>query len=128
MENKIFYRVGNNESEQGLWYGFDGEFTGLIHDKFDFCTNSELPMPYDSDVVGWLSATDNLNELFFWFTKKDIKQLEEFGYGISVYLASEYRVYENHWVIKQDTSKFKVYLPVDSLGELYDEKTYEKIK
>jgi hypothetical protein len=115
METKIFYRVGNVETQQGLWYDFKGNFTGLIHDKYDFCTNYELPMPFDPDVIGWLSATDNLNELFFWFTKEDIEQLEEFGYGIGVYEATEYRFYDNHWVIKQDSSIFKTYIPVDSL-------------
>ena len=115
MKKKIFYRVGNVDSQQGLWYDFNGNFTGLIHDKFDFCTNSELPMPYDKKVIGWLSSTDNLNELWFWFTKEDVKKLEEFGYGIGVYEATDYKIYENHWVIKQDTSIFKTYLPVDSL-------------
>lgn len=115
MGKKIFYRVGNVESEQGLWYDFKGNFTGLIHDKYDFCTNSDLPMPYEEGVVGWLSSVDNLNDLFFWFTKEDVKQLENFGYGIGVYEATEYRKYENHWLIKQDSSKFKVYLPIESL-------------
>lgn len=115
METKIFYRVGNTETEQGLWYDTKGNFTGLIHDKFDFCTNHELPMPYDSTVVGWLSSTDQLNDLFNWFTREDIRQLEKFGYNISVYEATEYRQYENHWLIKQDTSIIKVNLPVDSI-------------
>lgn len=115
METKIFYRVSNLESQQGLWYDFDGNFTGLIHNKFDFCTNNELPMPYNKDVVGWLSTVDKLNELFFWFTKEDIKKLEEFGYGIAVYEATEYMIHENHYLIKQDSSIFKTYLPVDSL-------------
>ena len=116
MEAKIFYRVGNLETEQGLWYDVNGKFTGLIHDKYDFCTNSELPMPFDPDVVGWLSATDKLETLFFWFTKEDIAQLEEHDYNILVYEATEYREYENHWLIKQDTSVVKVNLPIESIG------------
>jgi len=53
---------------------FEGNFTGLIHDKFDFCVNNALPMPYNKDVKGWLSATDKLNDLFGWLTKEDIKK------------------------------------------------------
>ena len=115
LKKKIFYRVGNLKTEQGLWYDFDGKFTGLIHDKFDFCENSELPMPFDPNVVGWLSSVDKLNDLFFWFTKDDIKQLEEHGYNIGVYEATEYKAHENHWVIKQDSSVFKINLPIESL-------------
>jgi hypothetical protein len=112
---KIFYRVGNIETEQGLWYDFEGNFTGLIHDKFDFCENSELPMPYNPEIVGWLSAVDKLSDLFNWFTKEDISQLEEYGYRLSVYEATEYKTHENHWVIKQDSSVFKTNLPIDSI-------------
>ena len=114
-ESKIFYRVGNLETQQGLWYDFEGNFTGLIHDKFDFCENSELPMPYNEEVVGWLSATDKLNELFMWFPKEDIEKLEKFGYKIGVYEATEYRIHENHWLIKQDSSIHKVNLPINSI-------------
>lgn len=116
MEKKIFYRVGNTETEQGLWYDSEGNFTGLIHNKFDFCTNHKLEMPYDPTVCGWLSATDVLETLFFWFTKEDIAKLEKFGYRIGVYEAAEYREHENHWLIKQDSSKLLANLPIESIG------------
>lgn len=115
MEGKIFYRIANNETKQGLWYDYNGKFTGLIHDKYSFCTNHKLPMPFDERLIGWLSATDKLEILFLWFTKEDIKKLEEFGYSITVYEATEYKIYENHMVIKQDSSVIKVQIPVDSL-------------
>lgn len=102
---KTFYRVANVDTEQGLWYDFKGNFTGNIHGKFNFCMNSKLPMPFDNDIVGWLSATETLDELFSWFSKEDIERLEKAGYCITVYEASEYRFYNNHWLIKQDSSK-----------------------
>lgn len=49
---KQFYRVCNVETKQGLWYDQKGEFTGLIHTEFNFCTNSNLPMPYDENIRG----------------------------------------------------------------------------
>lgn len=107
MEAKLFYRVSNIHTEQGLWYDFKGNFTGLIHTEFNFCSNNELPMPYDQNVAGWLSATETFEELLYWFSEKDILELQKHGYSVSIYEATEYRMYENHWLIKQDSSKFK---------------------
>lgn len=73
METKLFYRVANHETQQGLWYDFKGNFTGFIHDKFNFCTNNKLPMPYDPNIVGWLSATETLDELFNWLLKRILR-------------------------------------------------------
>lgn len=105
METKLFYRVANHETQQGLWYDFKGNFTGFIHSKFNFCTNNKLPMPYDKNIVGWLSATETLDELFNWFTQKDIEELEKYGYKIALYEASEYKYHNNHWIIKQQSSR-----------------------
>lgn len=112
---KRFYRVSNTETNQGLWYDMEGNFTGLIHDKFDFCTNNELPMPYDEELVGWISATDTLEDLFNWFTKDDIKKLEEFGYKICVFEASEVKQYKNHLVINQASSKFLKFIDIKTI-------------
>lgn len=104
METKLFYRVANHETQQGLWYDFQGNFTGLIHNEYSFCSNRELPMPFDPNIIGWLSTTETLDELFLWFNETDIQELEKFGYRIAVYEASDYKKHHNHWVIKQDSS------------------------
>lgn len=101
---KRFYRVGNITTEQGLWYDFEGNFTGLIHNKFNFCKNHALPMPFDENVIGYLSATDDYETLFFWFTKEDIVELQKYGYQISVYESDDYKFHDNHWLINQKTS------------------------
>lgn len=118
MEKKIFYRVANNETKQGLWYNQEGEFTGLIHNEFDFCMNHELPMPYDKDIVGWLSSTDSLQDLFNWFSREDIRQLEEHGYYITTYEATKYRIHLNHFVIDQKTSKVKEIIPIEFVDSI----------
>lgn len=105
MIAKEFYRVGNIKTEQGLWYDQNGNFTGLIHNEFDFCMNKDLPMPFDEDIVGWLSTTDTLEDLFNWFSREDIKQLEKHGYYISIYKATDYREKYNHYVINQESSE-----------------------
>lgn len=114
MKPKIFYRVANTQTEQGLWYDFKGNFTGLIHDKFNFCANNQLQMPFDPEIVGWLSATETLDELFNWFNKKDIEKLEKHGHSITLYAASEYKYHNNHWVIKQNNSRLVKCLPLAS--------------
>ena len=46
---KSYYRVCHYETLQGLWYAFNGDFTGLIHDKFKFCLNNELELECNVD-------------------------------------------------------------------------------
>lgn len=115
MKPKIFFRIADNKTRQGLWYDYQGKFTGLIHGKYNFCGASKLPMPYDPRLIGWLSTTDKLETLFLWFTKDEIKRLEQSGYELSVYEATEYMEYENHWVIKQDSSRLKLTIPIDAI-------------
>lgn len=116
MKHKIFYRIGDvNTNQQGLWYDVNGNFTGLIHNKYNFCNASTLPMPFDPSIAGWLSTTDKLETLFLWFSKEEIKKLEEYGYQLCVYEATEYREYENHWIIKQDSSILKVTIPIEAI-------------
>lgn len=104
---KKFYRVSSPATEQGLWYDFKGNFTGLIHNEFDFCKNSSLEMPFDQDLVGWLSAVTELDDLWQWFTQEDIVALQIYGFYIHEYEASEWKWYEKfqHWVISQENSK-----------------------
>lgn len=108
-----FYRIGTDRQE-GLWYDKKGNFTGLIHDKFNFCLNSELKMPFDRELIGWLSVADSLGHLYQWFTREDILKLQEYGYHILEYEATDFKFYEpfQHNVINQKTSiltnKFKL--------------------
>lgn len=104
MEQKIFYRVSNVETEQGLWYDFQGNFTGLIHNEFSFCMNKDLPMPEDENIKGWLSTTDTLEDLYNWFTLEDIDKLKKHGYDIHRYVATNYKEHQGHFIICQKTS------------------------
>lgn len=104
MKTKIFYRVAHKDTNQGLWYDNKGEFTGLIHNELSFCKNKDLQMPFDESIVGWLSATDSLKDLWNWFTEEDVEQLEQHGFFITTYLATNYRYHNNHWVIDQHSS------------------------
>lgn len=101
---KTFYRVGDINTKQGLWYDQAGQFTGFIHGPLNFCANSELQMPFDAAIIGYLSATETLEELFVWFPITDIEQLEKYGFSILEYQAADFKQYANHWIINQQTS------------------------
>jgi hypothetical protein len=106
MNNSLF-RVCRPDTEQGLWYNFDGSFSGLIHSELSFCSSNELKMPFDDELVGFLSATRTLDELYNWFSVSELKKLEEFGWFVYEYQAENFKFYEKfqHFVICQKTSK-----------------------
>lgn len=113
-----YYRIAHKDTGQGLWYNSNGEFTGLIHNEFNFCMNTNLPMPFDNDLVGWLSATDSLDDLFNWFSKSDISELERYGWFITVYESEKVKQYKNHLVICQKTSVFKTRLYMSNINSI----------
>ena len=104
---KIYYRVCHKDTLQGLWYTFNGDFTGLIHNEFNFCQNKDLKMDFDEEIVGWLSATESLESLWQWFSKEDIIELQKYGWYIHEFEAKDCRFYERfqHFVIKQESAK-----------------------
>lgn len=107
MNTQTYYRVCHKESLQGLWYDFTGDFTGLIHDRFNFCQNTKLEMHHDPEIVGWLSAVKELDELYKWFSVEDIKQLQAHGWYIHEFSADQCKHYArfNHTVIDQESAK-----------------------
>lgn len=103
---KTYYRV-EADDKKGLWYDKEGNYTGLIHSKFNFCNSSDLKMPFDKELIGWISVATSLDNLFEWFNKKEILKLQKYGFKILMYEAEEIKKYDkfNHFVIKQDTAK-----------------------
>ena len=103
---KTYYRVCNIIQEKGLWYDTNGSFTGIIHKEYDFCGASVLPMDFDNELIGWLSAVEELDQLWGWFNKKEVKRLQEYNYFIYAFEAEEEKFYDNykHLVIKQETA------------------------
>ena len=73
--SKLFYRIGI-DTEEGLWYTKKGEFTGLIHRDFKWLKASSLEMPFDTELVGYLSVADSLEHLYQWFTREEIIALQ----------------------------------------------------
>ena len=100
---EIFYRIGCLGNNQGLWYSKTGEFTGLIHNEYNFCTNSSLEMPFDEEVKGFISVATSLEELYKWFPLNDIALLCQQGFAIEYYKSSEKKFYDKfqHYLIPQ---------------------------
>lgn len=107
MQTKIFYRVANIETHDGLWYDQQGIFTGKIHKEFDFLGASQLLMPEDKELVGFISVADSLEHLGQWFTKSERERLRESNYHTYAFLAEDYKYYSpfSHNVINQQTSR-----------------------
>lgn len=102
---RYFYRIGHPTI--GLWYSKDGEFTGFIHtEQFNWIGVSVLNMPFEEQLVGWISAADSLDHLYQWFTKEEILALQLKGYVIEEWIATDYKFYElyQHNVINKETS------------------------
>jgi len=102
---KLFYRIGV-ETKEGLWYDKEGKFTGLIHNEFNWCGASQLQMPFDPLLVGYLSVADTLEHLYQWFSKIEIIKLQTLGFNIYEYIAHDYKFYDlyKHNIINQNTS------------------------
>ena len=100
--NRLFYRVGK-EGEEGLWYNKQGEFTGLIHKEFSWCNASQLQMPFEQELVGYLSVADSLEHLYKWFNRAELLILQQKGFNIYEYSTDCYKFYDlyKHNVIHQ---------------------------
>lgn len=105
IEPKLFYRVGMGHGG-GMWYDRNGVFHGSInHPKYKMLQCHEVCMPFDKGIIGYLSVTDSLESLKNWFSDQDMEILEPLGFKVQVYEATDYKKYQNHWVINQYTSK-----------------------
>lgn len=114
---KTFFRIGNMYTQDGLWYNQDGEYTGLIHKDYEYCRSSKLPMKFDKDIVGYLSATETFSDLLNWFPISDIHQLEMKDFRVCIYQSDDYKQHNGHWLISKDSKLVGKYL----LSELYEE-------
>lgn len=104
--SKFFYRVeSDSDSIEGLWYNKEGVFTGLIHTEFKWLGASSLQMPYEPELVGYISVANSLEHLYDWFTRDEILKLQEIGFSICEYIADDFKFYDlyKHNVINQNS-------------------------
>jgi hypothetical protein len=99
MEKKVFYRVEGSDNHKGLWYDRDGTFQNRIANIYPPCKNGDLPMPYDDKVLGYLSAVDRIEDLYYWFSKEDLINMANHGFVLKKFESEDYIFYDTHWLI-----------------------------
>ena len=102
---RLFYRIGSIDSI-GLWYNKDGSYTGLIHNEFNWLNASKLEMPFDKELVNYISVADSLEHFYQWFNREEILKLQDLGFSIFEYSAIDWKFYSlyTHNVIHQESS------------------------
>ena len=103
---QIFYRVGTTD-QSGMWYDQNGNFHGAINSPaFKMLKCNQVQMPFCRETVGYLSATQTLEELEQWFPKEDMAVLEPLGFKILAYEVADCKFHKanNHWLINQKSS------------------------
>lgn len=82
----LVYRVENPIKGEGLWRDFDGNLNPVF-DKLSEGLCRSLPMPhnpevYKADGKSWFSAAPSKETLKHWFSKQDVIELINLGYGV----------------------------------------------
>jgi hypothetical protein len=105
MENKIktFYRMSKIDCNSSFWYDFNGNFTNIIQsDALSFLNAKNIPMPYNADVLGYLSGCDTLVNLYNWFTHEEMLRLQKMEYALYKYQSSDYRHVGTHFIFNKE--------------------------
>jgi hypothetical protein len=99
------YRVENPLSKQGLWYREDGTFNPFIKTLTN-AISRDLPMGFDPQFklegLDWISATDKLSDMKYWFSPQDLQELEGLGYGLFEFDVTRYRTLNGHAVFAKE--------------------------
>lgn len=88
------YRVGRTDGGQGLWYDANGRETGVVH-TLSHGAAASLPMgphPVFRDAGRrWISTAESLQDLAFWFSAQDMRELLARGYTLEAIDVFRYR-------------------------------------
>lgn len=82
----LVYRVENPLKGEGLWRDFEGNLNPVF-DKLSEGLCRSLLMPhtpeiYKADGKSWFSAAPSKETLKRWFSKQDVIELIQLGYGV----------------------------------------------
>lgn len=103
---KWLYRLESTDPQLGLWYNDSGEFV-LTLGTLENCKTKNLPMGYDEKYKqqgkDWYSSCSNIEDLTYWYSIENAKDLIEKGFRFSKYLAIDYVEYEKETVFLKET-------------------------
>jgi hypothetical protein len=46
-----------------------------------------------------------VEDIFHWFSREDIIRLQDFGFFLYEYEATDYRQHQNHWIFEKNTAR-----------------------
>lgn len=104
------YRVTSTDKDCSFWYDENGQ-PSEVFKEYGWLTASKLPMPFDQNMVGWLSGTFTMEQLYGWFSKEELIELCKDGkYCLHEYETNEWRDDGLHASFRVDsyTSKRKI--------------------
>jgi hypothetical protein len=102
----IIYRVENPDSNQGLWYDADGNFSPFIK-KLSDAKCKDLPMDFDTlykeGGYAWISACDSLPDMRNWFNYQDLVELKKAGYDLYQFKVTGYKQVPGHVIFTRES-------------------------
>lgn len=92
------FRIEHAVSKNGMWTQRVG--SGLVLNELSDTRLSELPMPTDVDSFQknneeWKTAVSTMNDMSYWFTVQDVKEMVQHGFMMIEFEAHEVQVQEN---------------------------------
>lgn len=84
---KTIFRIEIPEDRNGMWYDKDGNPHGLIHTLCPYGVAKDFPMPLNlelhrKDGEIWNSAGKSIENMNYWFTPLDAKNLMNEGFKL----------------------------------------------
>lgn len=125
MEPKWLYRLESTNEDIGLWYNSKGQYSSVI-EKLQNCKTKELPMGYDVRYkIGnkdWYSSCSKKEDLTYWYSIENARELLQKGFRFSKYLAVDYIEYEKETTFLKETCLIRVTLNIEEVFHEGDKK------
>lgn len=115
------YRIENTITNHGMWYKEDGTYDPFIL-KLTEGKSKHLPMEhherYSEGGIKWFSGCDSVEMLKQWFSKQDVFELLQSGYGLYEFECSQYKQEENQTLFSREGIVNKHKIGMDTLWDI----------
>lgn len=119
----IIFRIENQQSNQGLWYDKNGNYSPFIN-SLPNAKCKDLPMDFDPTYqdggLQWLSGCSDMQQLRSWFSEQDLIYLSNAGYNLYRFEVSDFRQVPGHVIFTRErvieTSKIDMTLFLEQLS------------
>ena len=100
----LVFRVERPGSDQGLWYTTKGELNPQVHKLGLACATLPMdfdPAVYQADGVAWYSGCSKLEELYQWFSPKEMLQMRDSGFKLVMFNTELVRPHYGHVIFSK---------------------------